>query len=361
MATTPNYDVNYNDKRFTEVKADEKAALNEVDVTYGEMIGKADKYYKDQMDAVERWKDEQTAIQNAQTDFAIQEINQQKDQTKKDYTKEQSGAYVDWQKQSNEYGANAEQMAAQGMVNTGYSESSQVSMFNTYQNRVATARESYQRAVLNYDNAIEQARLQNNAALAEIAYNALQQQLELSLEGFQYKNQLIKEKSDKKMAVESHYHTVYQDVLDQINRENALAEEVRQYNASQALEREKMKQQKEIADAQLREQKRQFDKLHSGSGGIGGGGGGGGSTSKKKAASNVGTPKIDRHSPAARQANAEAKYKDAEQYFNELIKSGANKSKVANEITQAFVKGEITAAEMRKLQQTFTPRGVQYN
>ena len=246
-----NYDVNYNDSRFTEVETDKKAAINEIDKTYGNMISQSDKYYQDQIDASQKWADEQTKLQNEQTDFAIEKIEQQKAQAKTDYTKEQSGAYVDWQKQSNQYGANAEQMAAQGMTNTGYSESSQVSMYNTYQNRVATARESYNRAVLNYDNSITEARLQNNAALAEIAYQALEKQLELSLQGFQYKNTLLLEKANKKLEVDQMYYQRYQDVLSQINHENAMKEDIRQYNESLALQK-----------AQLAEEIRQFDILH---------------------------------------------------------------------------------------------------
>lgn len=234
------YEINYNDERFAEVEADKKAALSEVEKTYGGMIKDSDKFYQAQIDASKQWADTQTKLQNEKTDFAIEQIEQQKDQTKKDYLKEQSGAYVDWQKQSNNYGANAEKMASQGMTNTGYSESSQVSMYNTYQNRVATAREAYSRAVLNYDNAIKDARLQNNSALAEIAYQALQQQLELSLEGFQYKNTLIQAKADKKTQLDSEYYSRYQDVLKQINTENALAEEVRQHNESLAMEKKKL-------------------------------------------------------------------------------------------------------------------------
>ncbi len=276
MAT--NYDIDYNDSRFKEVEADKKAALNEVDVTYGNMISQSDKYYDKQIQVSKDWADKQTQIQNQQTDFAIEKIEQQKDQTKKDYTKELSGAYVDWQKQSNQYGANAEQMAAQGLTNTGYSESSQVSMYNTYQNRVATAREAYLRAVLNYDNAIKDARLQNSSVLAEIAYKALQQQLELSLQGFQYKNQLLIEQSNKKMALDSEYNKRYQDVLQQINHENALAEQVRVNDASIAHQ----KAQEEIQRAQLAEQKRQFDILHSSSGSSGSSSGNSSSASKKK-------------------------------------------------------------------------------
>jgi hypothetical protein len=237
---TNSSNVNYDDPRFDKVESDKTAALDELENTYSGMIGQSDKYYQDQINASKEWADKQTELQQNQTDFAIEQIEQQKDQANKDYIKEQSGAYVDWQKQSNQYGANAEQMASAGLTNTGYSESSQVSMYNTYQNRVSTAREAYNNAVLNYNNAIKDARLQNNAALAEIAYNALQQQLELSLQGFQYKNSLVLELSNKKLEVENNYYNRYMDVLNQINTENALAEEIRQFNEQMALEKGKM-------------------------------------------------------------------------------------------------------------------------
>jgi hypothetical protein len=67
------------------------------------------------------------------------------------------------------------------------------------------------------------------------------------------------------------FHERWQDVLGQINTENALAEEIRQFNASMALEREQFEWQKAQA-----------------SGGGGGGGGGGGSS--RSSSSNSGDP-----------------------------------------------------------------------
>lgn len=362
---TPNYSVNYDDKRFTEVEADKKAALNEVDVTYGNMINNSDKFYQKQIDAANAYAAQQKQIQQQQTDFAIEQINQQKAQAKQDYTKEQSGAYVDWQRQSNEYGVNAEQMAAQGMTNTGYSESSQVSMYNTYQNRVATAREAYSRAVLNYDNAIKDARLQNNAALAEIAYNALQKQLELSLEGFQYKNNLIIAKSDKKMEVDDIYHNRYQDVLKQINTENALAEEVRQYNESLAEERRQYNQTHALQQAELKLQQDKFAYQKAQDAAA--------KAAIAKAAAAKAKPSYSRSSYKKKQTNDEKKIEktikggnsntkkyDAYDALNDLIASGASKDKISNQISLALREGEITKAEATKLRNTFTPRGIQY-
>lgn len=237
-----NYNINYEDEKFKDVELDKQQALTEVEKTYGGMIEQSDSYFQSQIDASKQWADTQSKLQQENTDFAIEQIEQQKGQANKDYQKEQAGAYVDWQKQSNKYGANAEQMASSGMTNTGFSESSQVSMYNTYQNRVAVARESYQKAVLNYDNAIKDAQLQNNSKLAEIAFQALQKELELSLQGFQYKNDLIREQANKKQEIDNTYYSRYQDVLNQMNTENALAEEVRQYNESMKLEKEKLQE-----------------------------------------------------------------------------------------------------------------------
>jgi hypothetical protein len=84
---------------------------------------------------------------------------------------------------------------------------------------------------LNYDNAIKEARLQNSATLAEIAFQTYQKSLELSLQGFQYKNSLISELTDKKLQTKQYYSTEQQRIVDQINQQNALAEQARQFNA----------------------------------------------------------------------------------------------------------------------------------
>ena len=241
--------VNYDDKRFTEVESQKSAALKDLDKTYDGMVESSQKGYNDQIQASKDWVNKQTEIQNDNTDFAIEQINQQKDQTRKDYLKEQSGAYVDWQKQSNKYGAEAERQASMGMANSGYSESSQVAMYNAYQNRVTTAREVYSRDVLNFDNKITEAKLQNNALLAEIAYEGLREQLALGIEAMQYKNSLIIQKTSEKRAINSEYYNRWKDVLSQINTENAQAEQKRQFDANMAFQREQFEWQKAQAAA----------------------------------------------------------------------------------------------------------------
>jgi hypothetical protein len=78
------------------------------------------------------------------------------------------------------------------------------------------------------------------------------------LQGFQYKNQLILEQMNKKTELDNIYYNRYQDVLQQINTENALAEDIRQFNENQKWQTEQnaldRQQQEKLAELQ-----RQFD------------------------------------------------------------------------------------------------------
>lgn len=311
--------VNYEDPRFAEVEADKQQASAELEQTYTGIIGDADQYYQAQIDASKQWADQQQQLQQEQTDFTIEQIEQQKGQAHKDYVKEQSGAYVDWKKQSNQYGVAAEQQAAAGLAGTGFSESSQVSMYNTYQNRVATARESYNQAVLNYNNSIKEARLQNNSVLAEIAYQALQQQLELSLQGFQYKNQLILEQANKKLEVDNMYWNRYQDVLNQINTENAMAEEIRQFNANY-----------EMQTKQFEESVRQFEMEYE--------------------------QRINEYNEGIRQFNEEIarlKKKDEQEYKLEIQRLELQKKQLEEEKRQANLSYQAQMAQLAEEQRQF--------
>lgn len=210
------------ENKMLDLKSEEKTTISDSDKMYDDMISESTGGYDKLVDASKDYVDKQTKLQNEQTDFAIKKINQEKDQAKKDYLKEQTGAYTDWQKQSNPYGVNAEQMASMGMSDTGYSETSQVSMYNTYQNRVATARETYNKALLNYNNSITEAKLQNSSLLAEIAYQGLQDQLKLSIESMQYKNSLLTQKTTAQREIRNEYINRWKTLLDQMNTENSV-------------------------------------------------------------------------------------------------------------------------------------------
>lgn len=195
--------------------------------------------------------------QNKQTDFTIETIKQQKQQAEKDYIKEQSAAYTDYQKQIDPYGVNAERMAAQGLQNSGYAESSKVATYNQYQARITAARETFAQIKLEYDNAITQARLQNDATLAQIIVDAMQKRLEIVTQ-FAFKNtELLTTLAREKAAIKQQNFSNYMAVYNQILEENKYKTSVEQFNENMAFQRE-----------QFNWQKAQAEKASSGGGGL---------------------------------------------------------------------------------------------
>ena len=342
--------VDYNDSRFTQIQNDKANALSSVNSTYDQMINSSDSYYQSLINESKNYANKQSEMQQQQTDFAIEKINQEKEKAEKDYTKEQKSAYVDYQKASNQYGANAEKLASQGLTNTGYAESTKTNMFNTYQNRYASARESYGQAVLNYNNSIKEAQLANSSALAQIAYQALQEQLQLGLEQFQYKNQLIQSKLTASNDTEDRYYQRYQDVLSQINTENALAEQIREYNETlafqKAQEAEKTRQYNEtlaLQKAQLAASKAKSS------------GGSSRSSKKSTSGSSSSTKLTDSSSSSGLTSSEKQKIASMESFYSKLpgLTNDQKKKLIGNNLNRQYSKGSISSNELTHLNNYF--------
>jgi hypothetical protein len=210
----PNEQINMQDARLTNVETERQNEIRSTTDQYNSMINNADQFYDRQAQVARENAQRQQELQNASTEQQVKEINQQREKTERDYQKEQRGAYTDYQKQVNEYGVNAEIMASRGLAGTGYAESSQVSMYNAYQNRVAMARQSLADSQQNYDNLIAQARLNNDTKQAEIANELAKAQAEYALQGFQYKNTLIESRQQQLNNLNSRYDTRYNTMLN---------------------------------------------------------------------------------------------------------------------------------------------------
>lgn len=202
------------DEYMKELEDGRKAELSEAEKTYGDMSKDYEEEYDKQIEGLDDFEKKQTTAQNESYDFTIEQIEQQKEDAEKDYQKEQTAAYRDYEKQIDPYGVHAEQIAANGLDKSGYSESSKVAMYKAYQNRVTAARESYEKATREFENTMTQARLQNDVALAEIAYNTYQQRVTLTLQKLQTKNGLLIELINKKASIDSTYNSLYADALE---------------------------------------------------------------------------------------------------------------------------------------------------
>jgi len=251
--------INYNDSRFTELEKDKNAALNQSNSTYDNLMNDSKGYYDNLINQSKEWADKQADIQNQQTEFAIDKIEQQKDKAEKDYTKEQKGAYQDYMKQTNAYGSNMQAAGQKGLGGSGWSETIQSGFYNTYQNRYAQARESYNNIVMNYDNNIKEAQLQNSSALATIYANAQAEQLELALQSFTVIKDLTLGKQNAYMALDSEYNNRWRQIESQINTENALAEQIRQAKADEAYKQAALAEQQRQFNQQMALEREQFN------------------------------------------------------------------------------------------------------
>ena len=252
MATT--YKVDTNTDRLTSIEEKAAADIKESNASYDKMITDTKSKYNDAMSNWDTWLDTQTDLQNKKTEQNIAEIEQQKADLKSDYIKEQSGAYVDWQQQSNKYGVNAEKAAANGLTNSGFTANMENSLYNTYQNRVAAARETYNRSLVNYNNNINQAKLNNDIVLAEIAAEAAQNQMELSLQMLTATNNLLTQKADAKLKIQSNWQSVYQNMMNTIMDEYQLTESARQAD----MENKRAQDQIKIAQDELKIKQEQW-------------------------------------------------------------------------------------------------------
>lgn len=213
------YEVDYNDSRLVSVKNEQAQKESEIKNRYDTLENESKIYYDKQIENSKNWAEKQTELQNNSLNQTLTEIQQNKDQTEKDYMKEQKGAYADYQKQINPYSVRAEQMAANGLSNSGFSENERINKYLAYQNRYTSAREDLNKALININNSIVQARNANDARIAEIAEKAMDEQLSLSLQAFNYRSTLMQEKEQRIAENTDRYNSQYQNVLAQINQE----------------------------------------------------------------------------------------------------------------------------------------------
>lgn len=213
------YEVDYNDSRLVSVKNEQAQKESEIKNRYDTLANESKIYYDKQIENSKNWAEKQTELQNNSLNQTLTEIQQNKDQTEKNYMKEQKGAYADYQKQINPYSVRAEQMAANGLSNSGFSENERINKYLAYQNRYTSAREDLNKALININNSIVQARNANDARIAEIAEKAMDEQLSLSLQAFNYRSTLMQEKEQRIAENTDRYNSQYQNVLAQINQE----------------------------------------------------------------------------------------------------------------------------------------------
>ena len=142
---------------------------------------------------LERQKELNNQIVDTGIEKTQLEVNQQKAQLEEDAQKNAKALYANYQKEQNQYGANAEALARQGLANSGYAESSRVSMYNNYQSNVTSLINEVNRAKSNLDLQMNQAYLDANVQKAQNEVAILQQKIEMAMNTYELRYSLYRD------------------------------------------------------------------------------------------------------------------------------------------------------------------------
>ena len=208
-------------------------------------------------DGFESAAEMQIANQNASYQQTLNEIGQAKEQASKDYTKEQAGSYVDYMKGIDPFGVNAEQMAAMGISRSGYNENSQVQAYVAYQNRVAVARESFNKLMLEYSNQMERARISNDAAIAQIYATSAEQLAALQIESVAAVGQLVGQYQTQQNNINTRYDNLWQHTWENVQRLNEFNADEEQRGIDNAFKDRELTESERVHNETIKQQNRE--------------------------------------------------------------------------------------------------------
>lgn len=188
----------------------------------------------------------QTDLINQQTQMQVDELNREKEKLNKETQKTTSGLYSSWQKQANQYGAGMEQLAQQGLANSGYAESTKTALYNTYQKSVTDTLNNANELKADYDFKIQQARQNGSVQQAQAALDLYSQRLQLLTQNYelrQNREQYLYQQERDRVADQQ-----WQKSFDEQVRQNELENQWRQKEFDYQQQRDK------VADSQWQQQ-----------------------------------------------------------------------------------------------------------
>lgn len=135
--------------------------------------------------------EQQQQKSNEIVDLGLQQTQARVDKQKAEYDTEATKAgkqlYTNYRKASNPYGATAEQLASQGLGNSGYAESTKANIYNTYQKNATSLMVETQKLKADADFEMNQAYLSADIQKAQNAMAIYQQKAQLVLQEYEMK------------------------------------------------------------------------------------------------------------------------------------------------------------------------------
>lgn len=147
-----------------------------------------DKLTNEQNTMLDESLKQQQDIVNKQTQMNIDALEKNKAEVDQQANKVNQGLYTEYKKATNPYGVNAEQLYARGLGNSGYAETTQTNLYNTYQKNVTDTVNNAQKLKSDFDFQINQARQTGDITLAQNALQIYMQKMQLLTQEYELRN-----------------------------------------------------------------------------------------------------------------------------------------------------------------------------
>lgn len=205
-----------------------------------------DNMVKEQNNLLQQQEQKQNDIINQQTQMQVDEINREKEKLAKETDKTTQGLYANWQKQTNQYGAGMEQLAQQGLANSGYAETTKTALYNTYQKSVTDTLNNSKDLYADYNFKIQQARQNGSIQQAQSALELYAQRVQLLTQNYELRQN--REKYLYQQERDRVSDSQWQKTFDEQIRQNELENQWRQQQFDY------QKQRDAVADSQWQQQ-----------------------------------------------------------------------------------------------------------
>lgn len=130
----------------------------------------------------------QNDIINRQTQMQVDSLARQKEDIDKEAIQQNRALYQDYRKATNPFGQQAENLAGQGLANSGYAETTMSRLYNTYQNNITSTLNNARDLKADVDFQINQARQNGDITLAQNALELYKQKMQLLTEEYDLRN-----------------------------------------------------------------------------------------------------------------------------------------------------------------------------
>lgn len=205
-----------------------------------------DNMVKEQNNLLQQQEQKQNDIINQQTQMQVDELNREKEKLAKETDKTTQGLYANWQKQTNQYGAGMEQLASQGLANSGYAETTKTALYNTYQKSVTDTLNNSKDLYADYNFKIQQARQNGSIQQAQSALELYAQRVQLLTQNYELRQN--REKYLYQQERDRISDSQWQKTFDEQVRQNELENQWRQQQFDY------QKQRDAVADSQWQQQ-----------------------------------------------------------------------------------------------------------